>query len=31
MGARVVITEVKPTARVKAVLEGYEVMTWMTR
>jgi len=27
MGARVVITEVKPTAALKAVLEGYEVMT----
>ncbi len=27
MGARVVVTEVKPTAALKAVLEGYEVMT----
>jgi adenosylhomocysteinase len=26
MGARVVITEIKPTAALKAVLEGYEVM-----
>ncbi|OFZ80880.1 MAG: adenosylhomocysteinase [Bdellovibrionales bacterium RIFOXYD1_FULL_53_11] len=26
MGARVVVTEVKPTAALKAVLEGYEVM-----
>ena len=27
MGARVVVTEIKPTAALKAVLEGYEVMT----
>jgi adenosylhomocysteinase len=27
MGARVIVTEVKPTAALKAVLEGYEVMT----
>ncbi len=27
LGARVVVTEVKPTAALKAVLEGYEVMT----
>ena len=27
MGARVVVTEVKPTAALKAVLEGFEVMT----
>ncbi len=27
MGARVVVTEVKPTAALKAILEGFEVMT----
>ena len=27
MGARVIVTEVKPTAALKAVLEGFEVMT----
>jgi adenosylhomocysteinase len=27
MGARVVVTEIKPTAALKAVLEGFEVMT----
>ncbi len=27
LGARVVVTEIKPTAALKAVLEGYEVMT----
>lgn len=27
MGARVIVTEIKPTAALKAVLEGYEVMT----
>jgi len=27
MGARVVVTEIKPTSALKAVLEGYEVMT----
>jgi adenosylhomocysteinase len=27
MGARVIVTEIKPTAALKAVLEGFEVMT----
>lgn len=27
MGARVIVTEIKPTAALKAALEGYEVMT----